>query len=277
MTDDTATTAEAPSPPPRRPRDLHPALTEERLAAARLLARGRADTLALADPWAGDDAWSVGCRAYAFSKHQMARAAESGRYPWLGVLDETHHFIFLVEGVPVRFYRGDTDDPSKRTLRQQESEAEQLALALGGDGAEGLMFRLAVETGADRSVRRIVFLALRGEEGRVECFWPMPLGDAPEPAANGARRNSGGGLQLPLAPVSPSRPCARVADAGASGQRSPLISLCEGFGTLAERHVQGRSRERPLRRDASDPRAWLACPGASPWAGYERKRVVPFV
>ena len=201
MMDDTAAGApEGPSPPPRRPWDLHPALTEERLAAAaRLLARGRADALAHADPWMGDDAWSIGCRAYAFSKHQLARAAESGRYPWLGILDETHHFIFLVEGVPVRFFRGDADDPSKRTLRQQESEADQLALALGGDEAPGLMFRLAVETGDAGEVKRVVFLALRGEEGTVECFWPVPLGDAAGVTGEGTRRNSGSSQRLPLA------------------------------------------------------------------------------
>ena len=131
---------------------------------------------------AGDDAWSVGCRAYSFSRHQLRRAAESGRYNWLGVLDGTQHFVFLIEGVPVRFFRGDAEDPTKRTLRQQEVEAEQLALAFGrGDGAEGLMFRLAVETDERGAVSRVVFLALRGEEGRVECFWPVPLGDAPPP------------------------------------------------------------------------------------------------
>ena len=203
----------------RRPWDLHPALTEERLAAAaRLLARGRADALAHADPWMGDDAWSIGCRAYAFSKHQLARAAESGRYPWLGILDETHHFVFLVDGVPVRFFRGDADDPSKRTLRQQESETEQLALALGGNDAEGLMFRLAVETGDAGEVRRVVFLALRGEEGQVECFWPVPLGDAPGLAGEGSRRNSGGALQLPLS--AGARPPARPR--GGRGTRSSV-------------------------------------------------------
>jgi hypothetical protein len=190
----------------RLPWELHPALTEERLtAAARLLARGRTDAIASADYWAGDDAWSIGCRAYAFSKHQLARAAEGGRYPWLGVLDETHHFVFLIDGVPVRFYRGDAEDPSKRTLRQQENEAEQLALALGSDDAEGLMFRLAVETEPDGAVRRIVFLALRGEAGRVECFWPVPL--EPLGALDG-RRNSGGLMQLPLSAggAPPARP-----------------------------------------------------------------------
>lgn len=181
------------------PWDLHPALTEERLSAcARLLARGRADAVAMADPWAGDDAWSIGCRAYSFSRNRLRQAAEGGRYRWLGVLDHTHHFVFLIDGVPVRFFRGDADEPSKRTLRQQESEAQQLALALGdAGGAEGLMFRLAVETGEGGEVKRVVFLALRGEAGAVECFWPVSI--EVEPVSLGTRSNSGPAMQLPLA------------------------------------------------------------------------------
>lgn len=184
---------------PRLPWDLHPALTEERLSAcARLLARGRADAVALADPWAGDDAWSIGCRAYSFSRNRLRQAAEGGRYPWLGVLDETHHFVFLIDGVPVRFFRGDAAEPSKRTLRQQESEAQQLALALGdAGGAEGLMFRLAVETGEAGAVTRVVFLALRGEEGSVECCWPVPLRH--DDVGPSGRKNAGAGLAPPLA------------------------------------------------------------------------------
>ena len=188
---------------PRRPWELHPALTEERLAAcARLLARGRADALALADPWAGDDTWSVGCRAYSFSRNRLRRAAEGGRWPWLGVLDGTQHFVFLVDGVPVRFFRGDAEDPTPRTLRRQEAEATQLSLALGTDAAQGLVFRLAVETDEAGAVSRVVFLALRGEAGRAECFWPVPLeqeaaavpGDRPVQA----RRNDAPAMQLPL-------------------------------------------------------------------------------
>ncbi len=152
-------------------------MTADRLmVCARLLVRGRAEAFRLADPWAGDDAWSIGCRAYSFSRNQLRQAATTGRYNWLGVLDETHHFVFLVEGVPVRFFRGDAAEPSKRALRQQENEAQQLALALGTETtAEGLMFRLALETDDAGAVHRVVFLALRGEEGHVECFWPVPL------------------------------------------------------------------------------------------------------
>jgi len=166
------------SPRPRRlPWDFCPALTEERLvAAARLLVRGREEALARADYWAGDDAWSIGCRAYSFSRHQVRRAAEAGRFPWLKVLDDTHHFVFLIDGVPVRFYRGEAEEPTKRTLRQQQEEAEQLSLALGGSvDTDGLMFRFAVETGEGGAVSRVVFLALRGEEGRTDasgwCRW----------------------------------------------------------------------------------------------------------
>ena len=143
---------------------------------ARLLWAARRDAVAQA-AWAlGDDAWSVGCRAYAFAKNRIARVAEAGTHPWLEVLDNTHHFVFLVEGVPVRFYRGLAEEPTPRTLRQQELEAQQLSLAFGGsEAAEGLLFRLAVETDERGAAARVVFLALRGEEGRVECAWPVPI------------------------------------------------------------------------------------------------------
>ncbi|MDQ1077762.1 hypothetical protein [Pseudoroseomonas cervicalis] len=166
----------------RLPWELHPSLTEDRLvAAARLLVRGREQALRMADYEAGDDPWSVGCRAYSFSRHQLRAAAEAGRYPWLGVLDHTHHFVFLIDGIPVRFYRGDAEDPNRRTLRQQEDEAAQMAMAFGGEteSSQGLMFRFALEPAERGGIERVVFLALRGEEGRAECFWPVPL---PPPA-----------------------------------------------------------------------------------------------
>ena len=113
----------------------------------------------------------------------------SGEYPWLEVLDDSAHFVFVIgangQGVPVRFYRGAADEPTERTLRRQEMEVQQLSLALGEAAAEGLAFRLAVETGEAGRVERVVFLALRGED-RVECFWPVPLELLVEVAAGAA-------------------------------------------------------------------------------------------
>jgi hypothetical protein len=192
-------------PPARLPWDFHAALTEERLRfCARLLANARRDAVALAAYEMGDDNWSVGCRAYAFGKQRLKRVAESKAHDWLRVMDDSHHFVFLIEQVPVRFYRGLAEDPTVRTLRRHESEAQQLGLALGDVLADGLIFRLAVEANATGGVERVVFLALRGEEGHAECAWPIPL---ELPAAQGS-----GSIQLRL-----------IADDGYEGPVRPHI------------------------------------------------------
>ncbi len=168
------------------PWTIHPALTEKRLrVCALLLAHARRDAVLLASIEMGDDTWSIGCRAYAFGRQRLQRAAERGTHDWLTVLDGSHHFVFLIEDVPVRFFRGSADDPTSRTLRRQVIEAQQLTMALGGDKADGLVFRLALEAAPAGAVDRVVFLALRGEDGRVECFWPIPL-DAQAGEAAGA-------------------------------------------------------------------------------------------
>ena len=77
--------------------------------------------------------------------------------------------------MPVRFYRGAADEPTVRTLRRHEAEAQQLELALGAGIADGLVFRLAIETNSGGGVERVVFLVLRGEEGDADCAWPIPL------------------------------------------------------------------------------------------------------
>lgn len=181
--------AEDPAPPesPASPADvlpwdIHRALTEERLrACALLLAHARRDAVKMASFEMGDDTWSVGCRAYAFGRQRLRRAADRGTYNWLTVLDQSHHFVFLIEDVPVRFFRGSADEPTTRTLRRQIIEAQQLTMALGEEQAEGLVFRFALEATAGGGVERVVFLALRGDDGRVECFWPVPL-DSPADA-----------------------------------------------------------------------------------------------
>ncbi|MBV8914664.1 MAG: hypothetical protein JOZ05_16685 [Acetobacteraceae bacterium] len=198
---------------PRLPWDFHPALTEERLrVCARLLANARRDALALAAYEMGDDSWSVGCRAYAFGRQRLKRVAESGQHEWLRVMDQSHHFVFLIETVPVRFYRGAADDPTARTLRRQEAEAQQLGLALGTDVAEGLVFRLAVETTETGQVERVVFVALRGEEGQAECVWPIPL---ERPAERGAA-----GVQLRL-----------IADDGYEGPQTTVARIGKAAAT----------------------------------------------
>ena len=137
---------------------------------------------------------------------RLKRVAESRNHSWLRVLDDSHHFVFLIEEVPVRFYRGLAEDPTVRTLRRQEAEAQQLGLALGIDAAEGLVFRLAIETGVTGNVESVAFLALRGEEGHGECAWPVPLDIVAEHGRPGVRLRliEDDGYQGPADPRPPS-------------------------------------------------------------------------
>ena len=112
----------------------------------------------------------------------MRRVAENRTYNWLSVLDQSNHFVFLIQDVPLRFFRDSVDEPTARTLRRQQNEAQQLDLAHGEDLADGLVFRLALEAGAAQGVDRVVFLALRGDERHIECFWPVPIDEKPEQA-----------------------------------------------------------------------------------------------
>jgi hypothetical protein len=206
------TVRNGPSPSPRLPWDFHPALNEDRLRlCARWLANARRDAVALAAYELGDDSWSVGCRAYAFGKQRLKRVAASREHSWLRVMDDSHHFVFLIDQVPIRFYRGFAEEPTVRTLRRQEAEAQKLGLALGMDAADVLVFRLAIETGVTGGVERIVFLALRGEEGTAECVWPIPL-DLPA-------EQSKPGVQLRL-----------IADDGYVGPMSSPLPLREALG-----------------------------------------------
>lgn len=159
------------------PWNLHPDLTEERLVAvAQLIASGRDAALEIYDPDRGFNGWLLGCCAYQFGRHRIERAVDEAAFSWLSLARGTRHFIFQIGSAPVRFYRDDPDDPSDKVLRQSGFEAQQLSLSLGDEMAEGMSFRLVVETGMDGELIRIVFLGLRS--GTTILFWEVPLQDA---------------------------------------------------------------------------------------------------
>ncbi len=105
----------------RLPRDIHPALSEDRLrTCARLLAHARHDAIRMANYEMDDTTWSVGCRAYAFGQQQMRRVAEHSTYNWLSVLDQSNHFVFLVQDVPACFFHCPADEPTARTCGRKQ-------------------------------------------------------------------------------------------------------------------------------------------------------------
>lgn len=161
------------------PWDIHPDLTAERLTpVASWIARGRNDALDRYDPSIGDNAWTLGTRAYAYGKFRIEEAARSRRYPWLAILNPTNQFIFQIGAVPVRFYRGPAEEPTARTMRQSYPELKQLSLMLDtGFSWPDMIFRFAVETGDLGEILRIVFVGVIGQS--VDLCWEVPLSSAP--------------------------------------------------------------------------------------------------
>ena len=91
-------------------------------------ARGHCDK-----PQNGDDAWSLGCRAYARTRDAIKKAA--GTYDWLKILPETTWlgFSFAIGASPCRFYRGDPEEPPYHYQSKSYGEIHQIQLCLDLD------------------------------------------------------------------------------------------------------------------------------------------------
>lgn len=160
-----------------KPWDFHGHLTHDALVAvAGLIAQGRSDALIRHNEEIGDDGWTLGCSAFQFARFQINKAAGGSGFEWLAIIDPTKQFIFQIGDVPVRFYKGDADQPSDRTLRQTFSELNQLAFTFGDEEGAGLAYRFAVETDFDGAITSIKFVGLRGES-RV-FVWEVPYTEA---------------------------------------------------------------------------------------------------
>lgn len=159
-----------------KPWDYHSDLTAERLIiVARFLADGRQLAVELFDEEAGDNGWTLGCRAFQFARARVLRAIDSEEYSWLSAIDRTLQLIFKIGQVPVRIYRGEADEPTIRTLRQGFAELNQLSLGFPGPTqGRDLAYRFAIETDLDGSVLAVKFVGLQGESAILN--WDVPFG-----------------------------------------------------------------------------------------------------
>ena len=157
------------------PWDYHSDLTAERLTIiAQLIADGRQVAIELFDEEAGDSGWTLGCRAFQFGRVRILRTADSGKYPWLDVIDRTLQLVFKIGEMPVRIYRGGADEPTDRTMRQSLVELKQLSLQFAEhDEGRALAYRFAIETDIDGSVLAVKFVGLRGKTAVLN--WDVPL------------------------------------------------------------------------------------------------------
>jgi hypothetical protein len=152
--------------------DHAPELQQQRLELlAGLLASVRREVLATHEPEKGDNNWVLGCRAYGRSCSAITEASRT--YEWLGVLDESLHYVFTIGGVPVRFAHGDHEQPSAHLLRRDAKEAHAQQLAFDLPELLNWRWRIIVETDSETlQVTNVALIQATGD-GAIEEWWPL--------------------------------------------------------------------------------------------------------
>lgn len=141
-------------------------------------------------PALGDNPWTMGCVRYQRICHALEALATSGTAKWLRVHDE-QPFMFSIDGVPLRFYRGEPEEPTTRTLRRHYDELRALELAFPGFNVDAdAMLRLAYETDDRGEVIRASVVQV-GIDGTPQCTWAIML------APVMSRRTRKAAIQLP--------------------------------------------------------------------------------
>lgn len=138
------------------PSEKYPPLTLDRLEkVAVLIKNARDEVAALHDPDSGDNAWSLGCRAYVRACFALSKGAKS--LPWLSVVaeDSPLRFTFAIGMLPIRFYRGGSDELPERYSEATGGELRQLELFKPEDVIPDGVLRLAVEPNSRGEVARV--------------------------------------------------------------------------------------------------------------------------
>src|SRR6185436_2205165 len=141
------------------PWDVTSAFTADRLMViARTFADVRADAREGHLPEKGDSAWTFGCRAYSRTCFAFRGLAAAGDHPWLRVDEDGLACTLLIDGEPIKFYKGEAERPTSRSLRRGlQAAVRQGKLSFYEDElsqSDGWFWLLAIETYEDGSVMR---------------------------------------------------------------------------------------------------------------------------
>lgn len=162
----------------RTPDSYHPELTQERLEiVARLIADASLSAVEHHSPEDGETEWSLGTRRYERIGHAIQRTAESGQYEWLQVFKRHLYFLVRIGGVPIKFFRGDPSEPSKRVLKQHRYELQlrQQAFAFMGESEDvTFRWRLSYQTNLEGEVFRVTLL-MADDNDKIVRTWEIQL------------------------------------------------------------------------------------------------------
>jgi hypothetical protein len=129
-----------------------------------------------AKPERGDGVCGIGFRAWEQTKFAVQKAAAKEYVEWLSILDGSAHFTFQLDLMPIRFCRGDSEEPLPASYAVADvKEIAQVEMAFGASGqpaTEGI-FRLLVQ--ADKQGRPLgVYLVHANLDGATLMTWQIP-------------------------------------------------------------------------------------------------------
>ena len=155
----------------------YPPLTQIRLSTiATLLRDVRHETVDKHESTDGDSEWSLGCRVYSRSCFAITQAAAN--YDWLRILNEREvlRFTFAIGNTPLRFYKGNADDPPGKYMETTFAELnqQQLTLEIDGISLRNVVLRLAVETDEARLASRVILVEMN-ESGSITNTYEIPF------------------------------------------------------------------------------------------------------
>ena len=131
----------------------YPDLTQSRLTTlANVIRRVRSGCVELHKPEDGDGNWSLGCRVYERTFFAIRELSKSVDWVIINPELKSLQFSFCVGSVPLRFYKGDANDPPSRYLTHSDGELMQLQTCFEFEGLPTVdtILRLAVEVDSTR-------------------------------------------------------------------------------------------------------------------------------
>jgi hypothetical protein len=161
----------------KKPWEHNSALTAESiLIFAKIVTAARDACAEKFDEDSGDTNWGYGCRAREWTREAFRVALRSGKYKFLSIPEDSNQkFMLGIDGVPVKFYREDTEDPSGRVTKFDGVE-EQLSLFVhaGMETSEPLLWRLLIDSNSNREVTDVAFVGFNNL-GNPACFYRVPM------------------------------------------------------------------------------------------------------
>ncbi len=161
-----------------QPADYVAAFTWDRLIAiATLLFNTRQRVAEDAKPELGDTRTGIGFRAWEQSKFAITKAAANDLADWLSISDEGPRFVFLLGMMPIRFYRGDSDEPVPENYADPSAEEmEQIEIALVSNAGVHFAgyYRMIVKANVV-GFPQTTYLVGIDFDNRIRLAWEIPL------------------------------------------------------------------------------------------------------